>query len=396
MLAGLVLWLPRRGNMEARGSLGASLLTGAGISLAFFFLQDANQRNEKKVADRQALHLRVGLTRDLSGSDLRGSDLRGVDLGNKDLSGADLRGADLDGDSLIGADLHGATLEGAHLRGADLTKANLIGAFLNGADLRDARLGDAHLQRAQIGNDVGGRAAELSGAWLVDAHLHETCLADADLRRAVVGGADLSGAILSDADLRGARLERDGVPANLVGAWLARVKVDSSARGFLPHEVGGSHGTRAAAQPSPKAPPESVADRVIRVSDGDTVELERRGWVRLIGIDAPDLNDPVGSDAKRFVEREVRRDDAVRYKLGRMPREVRAGGAGPWPGRWRAYIWLSDGRFLNGAILAGGYAERQTDQPEDARYVPALDEAERRAKAAGKHIWAACRQQQTR
>jgi uncharacterized protein YjbI with pentapeptide repeats len=388
MAVGFALWRPCWRDAKERISLGAGLMTGAGISLAFFFLQDQNQQNRQEIADRQALRVRVGVEQNLSGTDLRHSELRGVDLGNKDLSEADLRGADLREASLRGAHLQNATLEGADLRDADLTEAKLNKAFLNGADLRGATLEDAILEDAAIG--IG---ANLSGAWLVDAHLAGTCLASADLSDAVLGGADLRDAILTGADLRGAILERDGVPANLAGAWVARVKVDPANRQFLPLDTA----TPAPAKPSrsPAVPGDAIADRITLVSDGDTVKLERRGWVRLFGLGARDLDDPLGAEARDFLADAMGRAGAIRFKLGRTPRETRTTGI---PGRWLVYIWLSDGRFLNEAMLAEGYAERQKDarRPEDPRFARLLDQAEQRAKAGGKRIWATCPKQERR
>ncbi len=54
------------------------------------------------------------------------------------------------------ADLYGANLRGAYLHEADLYGANLRGAYLHGADLREANL----------------RGADLSGANLHEANLH--------------------------------------------------------------------------------------------------------------------------------------------------------------------------------------------------------------------------------
>jgi endonuclease YncB( thermonuclease family) len=132
-----------------------------------------------------------------------------------------------------------------------------------------------------------------------------------------------------------------------------------------------------------------------RVSDGDTVKLAKRGWVRLFGVDARDFDEPIGTEARNFLMEEMSRSPAIRFKLGRAPREVRVTGI---PGRWLGYIWLSDGRFLNEVLLAEGYVERQksSDRPEDPQFARVLDDAERRAKAGGKRIWAACRSDERR
>jgi uncharacterized protein YjbI with pentapeptide repeats len=88
------------------------------------------------------------------------------------------------------ADLSGAYLCGANLHDADLHDANLryadlSGAYLCGANLHDADLHDANLRYA----DLSG--AYLCGADLSGANLHDANLSDADLRYADLRGADL-------------------------------------------------------------------------------------------------------------------------------------------------------------------------------------------------------------
>ncbi|ECD9464199.1 pentapeptide repeat-containing protein [Salmonella enterica] len=96
---------------------------------------------------------------------------------------------------LRGADLYGANLHDADLRGANLYGADLHDANLRGANLRGANLRDADLYGANLHN-ADLRGADLRGADLRGADLH-----DANLR-----GANLYGADLHDANLRGANL----------------------------------------------------------------------------------------------------------------------------------------------------------------------------------------------
>jgi uncharacterized protein YjbI with pentapeptide repeats len=390
LLGGLVLWLPLVADLAARASFGSSLVTSGIISLALFFLQTANEHNQKRIADRQTLRVTVGLQRDLTGVDLSKDDLSGIDLGKKNLSDADLRGADLRHAALLDTFLVGATLEGADLRGADLTRAILPHAHLNGADLRGAVLDGAILEGAALGPGENGKDANLSRAELIDAHMFGACLAHADLRNAVLGGADLGGAVLTGADLRGAILQKDGVPVNLAGAAVAGVKIDPGSRRFL---ASSTPALAAARSTSPQAavPRDAQQDRVTAVSDGDTIRLAERGWVRLIGLNAPGLKkNPVGRAGRDFLIREMRHQPLVRYKLGRVPREVRSPPPREIVGRWRAYVWLADGRFLNATLLEQGFAHREAKQPEDAAYIPTLYAAQQRARAAGQRYWATC------
>ena len=389
VIFGLLLLRPHLSDGEARQSIGASLVTGAVISLAFFFVQNADEDNTRKISDRQTLRVTVGLQRDLSGADLNNQDLSGFDLSKKDFSDADLHSATLADATLLRARLDRAQLDEANLEHADLTEASLVQAELNGADLEQAGMRRAVLDGAVIGEGANGKGANLSKATLVDADLRGACLAFADLRGAVLGGADLTDAVLTGADMRGAVLEQDGVPVNLEGAWTAGVKLDADDRQFLrpPAIVRASEAAAAGrARSFATVPRRAVRDRLKSISDGDTVELERLGWVRLIGLDAAPVEEALGREARAFLLRESAENPEVRYTLGKEEREVRDGNVG----RWRAYVWLADGRSLNEFILLQGYAQRQDDQPEDAAYAPALDEAEQRAKAAGRHIWSTC------
>jgi uncharacterized protein YjbI with pentapeptide repeats len=386
-ITGLALAIPYLATAEPqpRGGLGTALLTGALVSGAFFALQFVNERNQKRISDRQTLHVTIGLQRDLSGADLVGKDLSGFDMAHKIFSGANFMTATMTDASLQGATLDRAILTDAHLNGADLTGATMVRSVLSGADLAGANLFDARLNGAAIGVAPDGKPANLARASLINAQLRGSCLAHADLRRAVLGGADLTNAVLTGADLRGAVLERDGVPAYFQGASLARARLDDGARSFIARHSGPP---RQPERPAPAiAPGSAKRDRVVEISDGDTIRLKRLGWVRLIGLDAPPLTEPLGRTAREALLAIFRRDANVSYTLGPQRRERRLGQTG----RWRAYVWLPGGRFLNAALVHGGYAERRADNGDDPRYNPALTRAEEGAKDGGRGIWATCR-----
>jgi uncharacterized protein YjbI with pentapeptide repeats len=129
-----------------------------------------------------------------------------LDLANAHIPQANLRVAFLNGADLSDAFLRDAHLDGAHLIGADLREA-----FLNGADLSDAFLNGAHL------NDAFLRDAHLDSTHLHGADLREADLSGADLRAADLNGANLSGAHLNSANLRSAELSG----ANLSGTNLS-------------------------------------------------------------------------------------------------------------------------------------------------------------------------------
>jgi micrococcal nuclease len=96
---------------------------------------------------------------------------------------------------------------------------------------------------------------------------------------------------------------------------------------------------------------------VVRVADGDTITVrfsdgvERR--IRLIGVDAPELNDPREAVAwraflsRRFAFYHLYRS-SVRLSYDFAPLDEY--------GRVLAYVWSSDGRLFNESIIRQGFA----------------------------------------
>ena len=139
-------------------------------------------------------------------------------------------------------------------------------------------------------------------------------------------------------------------------------------------------------QPGPTAL--RTAARVLRVVDGDTIEVEveidRREYrLRYIGIDAPETikeNTPVewmGPEASAangalvrgevvYLEKDV--SDTDRY------------------GRLLRYVFLADGAFVNGELVRQGYAQAIT-YPPDVKYQKLLRALEREARNAGRGLW---------
>ncbi len=138
--------------------------------------------------------------------------------------------------------------------------------------------------------------------------------------------------------------------------------------------------------------PAAVTATVVEVVDGDTVVLDvggREEPVRLIGIDTPEVfvdegeqPECYGPEASAFTKDLLPPGTAVRLERDVVGRDDYD--------RLLAYVYLvADGRMVNEAIIAGGFATPLSIVPNTAyaaRFVAAASAAE----AAGLGLWGVC------
>jgi micrococcal nuclease len=138
----------------------------------------------------------------------------------------------------------------------------------------------------------------------------------------------------------------------------------------------------------PGSGPTEAAARVIRVVDGDTIEVrldERSEDVRLIGVDTPETVKPdtpvqcFGERASHFTKRRLS-GRRVRLVFGVERRDVY--------GRLLAYVYLGR-RFFNPVLVRRGLARTLTIPPND-RFGSRLRRLELIAARAGRGLWGAC------
>jgi micrococcal nuclease len=135
---------------------------------------------------------------------------------------------------------------------------------------------------------------------------------------------------------------------------------------------------------------------VTQVIDGDTIELENRERVRLIGIDTPEAW--FSSKLDRDVERTKRNYKTI-IKMGRSATRIARGLAEgkrvrlefdaeerDTYGRLLAYVYLPDGRMLNAELLKEGYAKVYMFPP-NLKYVDKFLELQEQARKNNLGFW---------
>jgi len=133
------------------------------------------------------------------------------------------------------------------------------------------------------------------------------------------------------------------------------------------------------------APSEKLKVKVIRVIDGDTIEIEGKIKVRYIGINTPELHDPkkpiecfgqaASDENKRLVEGKevyIQKDISETDKFKRLLR----------------YVWVGD-IFVNDYLVRQGFAQVSTFPP-DVKYQQQFLEAQTEARENKRGLWNKC------
>jgi micrococcal nuclease len=129
--------------------------------------------------------------------------------------------------------------------------------------------------------------------------------------------------------------------------------------------------------------PKAEYVRVVEVNDGDTITVlwdGRRERVRLIGIDAPELEQrPWGQKAKRYLK------DLLNASQWTVSLEFDVEKTDKY-GRLLSYVWTRDRRMANVQMLGEGYAMLFTFPP-NVRYVDEFRKSQDEARRKGLGIW---------
>lgn len=135
----------------------------------------------------------------------------------------------------------------------------------------------------------------------------------------------------------------------------------------------------------PSSEPSTTREaEIARIGDGDSFLLADGREVRLLQVDAPELNpDCFGRESKRVLERLLPRGQDV--ELERDPRLDNVDRYG----RLLRYVWVGD-LNVNVEMVARGAASPYFFRKERGRYADELVTAAKDARSARDGLWGAC------
>jgi len=123
------------------------------------------------------------------------------------------------------------------------------------------------------------------------------------------------------------------------------------------------------------ATPQTFSGEVVKVVDGDTIDVQQGGRVRrvrLVDIDCPEWTQAYGQRAKNATARLALHKTVSVHRTGLDPN-----------GRILAEVTLPDGRNLNRELVTDGLAWRYPHRSLD----PSLAALEAQARAARRGLW---------
>jgi micrococcal nuclease len=127
-------------------------------------------------------------------------------------------------------------------------------------------------------------------------------------------------------------------------------------------------------------------EKVSRVIDGDTFEIEGGIKIRLIGMDTPEMKNKNRTIDCYAIEAKKRLESLIADKEVVLAKDVSETDK---YGRLLRYVYLED-QFVNNTMIKEGYARISTFPP-DVKFKDQLLTSERQARETGAGLWSACK-----
>lgn len=125
--------------------------------------------------------------------------------------------------------------------------------------------------------------------------------------------------------------------------------------------------------------------KVVRVIDGDTIEIEGGERIRYIGIDTPETVDPRKPVQCFGVEASNKNKELVEGKMARLEKDITERDK---YGRLLRYVWVGD-VFVNLELVKQGFAYSYS-YPPDVKYQDLFVKAQQEAREAKRGLWNSC------
>lgn len=130
---------------------------------------------------------------------------------------------------------------------------------------------------------------------------------------------------------------------------------------------------------------QKLTAKVVRVVDGDTIEIEGGQKVRYIGIDTPETVDPKKPVECFGKEASAKNKELVEGKIVELEKDISETDR---YGRLLRYVWI-DGQMVNELLVKTGYARLET-VPPDIKYSELLANEEKQARETSQGLWNQC------
>lgn len=132
-------------------------------------------------------------------------------------------------------------------------------------------------------------------------------------------------------------------------------------------------------------PQSSEIVRVVKVIDGDTIQLEDGRKLRYIGIDTPETVDPRRGVQCFGKEASEKNKELVLNKEVRLEKDVSETDR---YGRLLRYVYIGD-TMINEQLVKEGFA-KASSYPPDITYQILFQEAEKQAREEKNGLWSSC------